>query len=117
MEWVAKKKKKKETIVLDKKNLTRFPLDASYQGVRTLFVLAFNNTTVTVPNNPINNINNRVLRKSHTKCFLLRVNVTNYNVLIDGTNFYVHPINDLVKQYNEIRKTAIVQGEDCIIGC
>ena len=42
---------------LDNSNLTRFPLDASFQGVRRLFVLAFNNTTVNVLNNPINNTN------------------------------------------------------------
>ena len=54
-----------ETRNLDNNNLTRFPLDASFQGVRRLFVLAFNNTTVNVPNNPINNTNNRVLRNSH----------------------------------------------------
>ena len=62
---------------LDNNNLTRFPLDASFQGVRRLFVLAFNNTTVNVPNNPINNTNNRVLRNSHTKYILPRVNMTN----------------------------------------
>ena len=93
---------------LDNNNLTRFPLDASFQGVRRLFVLAFNNTTVTVtvPNNQINNANNRLLRNSHTKYFLPRVNITNYNVLIDGRNFYDQPINDMVKQYDKIRKTA-----------
>ena len=32
--------------------------------------------------------------------------ITNYNVLIDGRSFYDQPINDLVKQYDEIRKTA-----------
>ena len=31
-----------ETRDLDNNNLTRFPLDASFQGVRRLFVLAFN---------------------------------------------------------------------------
>ena len=82
-----------------------------------MFVLAFNNTTVTVPNNPINNTNNRVLRNSHTKYFLPRVNITNYNVLIDGRNFYDQPINDLVKQYDEIRKTATGQGDDYTTGC
>ena len=106
-----------ETRNLDNNNLTRFPLDASFQGVRRLFVLAFNNTTVNVPNNPINNTNNRVLRNSHTKYFLPRVNITNYNVLIDGRNFYDQPINDLVKQYEEIRKTATGQGEDYTTGC
>ena len=62
-----------ETRDLDNNNLTRFPLDDSFQGVR-LFVLAFNNTTVTVPNNHINNTNNRNLRNIHTKYFLPRVN-------------------------------------------
>ena len=49
-----------ETRHLDNGSLTRFPLDVSFQGVRRLFVLVFNNTPVTVPNNPINNTNNRV---------------------------------------------------------
>ena len=82
---------------LDKNNLTRFPLDPSVQEVTRLFVLAFNNTTVNVLNNPINNTYNRVLRNSNTKYFDPSVNITNYNLLIDGRNFYDNPINDLVK--------------------
>ena len=82
-----------------------------------MFVLAFNNTTVNVPNNPINNTNNRVLRNSHTKYFLPRVNITNYNVLIDGRNFYDQPINDIIKQYDEIRKIATGQWDDYTTGC
>ena len=102
-------KTKIETRNSDNNNLPRYPLDASFQGVRRLFVLAFDNTTVNVPNNPINNTNNRVLRNSNTKCFLPRVKITNYNVLIDGRSFYDQPINELVKQYDEIRKTATGQ--------
>ena len=71
-----------------------------------MFVFTFNNTTVTVPNNQINNTNNRVLGSSHTKYFLPGVNTSNYNELIDGRNCYDQPINDLVKQYDEIRKTV-----------
>ena len=104
-------------MILDNNNLTRFPLDSSFQGVRRLFVLAFNNTTVNVPNNPINNTNNRVLRNSHTKYFLSRVNITNYNVLIDRRNFYDQSTNDSLKQYVEIRKTATGQGDDYTTGC
>ena len=58
---------------LDNNNLTRFLLDASFQGVRKLFVLAFNNTTVNVANDSINNNNKRVLWNSHTKYFLPNV--------------------------------------------
>ena len=61
-----------ETKNLDNNNLTRFPLDVSFQGVKRLFVVAFNNTTVNVPNDAINNTNNRVLRNIHTKYFLPR---------------------------------------------
>ena len=49
-----------ETRTLDNNNLIIFPLDDSFEGVRKMFVIAFNNTTVAVPNNTINNINNRV---------------------------------------------------------
>ena len=82
-----------------------------------MFVLAFNNTTVTVPNKPINNANNRVLRNSHTKYFPPRVNITNCNVLIFGRNFYDQPINDLIEQFDEIRNTATGQEEDYTTGC
>ena len=51
--------RKIETRNLDNNNLARFPLDASFQAVRELFVLAFNNTTDDVANKPINNTNNR----------------------------------------------------------
>ena len=90
-------KQKIENRNLDNNNLTRFPLDASFQGVRRLFLLAFNNTQATIPDNPINNTANRVERNSHTKYFLPRINITNYNVLIDGRNFYDQPVNDMIR--------------------
>ena len=62
-------KTKIESKNLNNDNLTRFYLDASFQGVRRLFVLAFNNTTVDDANNPVNDTNNRVLRDSHRKYF------------------------------------------------
>ena len=95
-----------ETRNLDNNNLTRFPLDASFQGVRRLFVLAFDNT---------DNGAKKVERNSHKKHFLPRVST--YNALIDGRNFYDQPINDLVKQYDKIRKTATGQGDDYTTGC
>ena len=39
-------KSKIETKTADNNNVTRFPLDAYFQGVNRLFVLAFNNTTL-----------------------------------------------------------------------
>ena len=97
-----------ETRDLDDNNLTRFPLDVSFQVVRKLFVLAFDNS---------NNGTKKVERNNHRKYFLPRVNITNYNVLIDGRNFYDQPINGLIKQYNKIRKTALGQEDDYTTGC
>ena len=80
-------------------------------------LFAFHNTTQNVGNNPIKNIANRVQRESHKKYFLPRVNITNYNVLIDGRNFYDQPINDQIKTYDEIRKIATGNRDDCTTGC
>ena len=72
-----------------------------------MFVLAFDNA---------DNDAKKVERNSHTKYFLPRVDITNYNVLINGKNFYDQPINDLIKQYDKIRKTATEQRDDYTTG-
>ena len=101
-------KSKIETKTADNNNVARFPLDASFQGFNRLFLLAFNN---------VNNDANRVQRDSHRKYFLPSVNITNYNVLIDGRNFYDQPINDQIKKSDEIRKIATGKGDDYTTGC
>ena len=40
-----------------------------------------------------------------------------YNVLIDGRNFYDHPIDGLIKQYDEVRKVSTEYGDDYTTGC
>ena len=97
-----------ETKTTDDNSVTRFPLDASFQGVNRLFVLAFGNTE---------NGANKVERYSHRKYFLPRVNITNCNVVIDGRNFYDQPINDQVKKHDEIRKIVTGKGDDYTTGC
>ena len=83
-------------------------LNASFQGVKRLFVLAFDNT---------DNGDKKAERNSYRKHFLLRVNITNYDVLIDGRNFYDQRIGYQNKKYDEIRKITIGQGDDYITGC
>ena len=102
---------------LDNVNPLKILLDASFQGVKRLFLLAFNNTTVDVASNPIDNTDNRVEKNSHRKYFLPRVDTTNYNVLIDGRNFYDQPTGDQIKKYDDIRKIATKQGHDYTTGC
>ena len=82
-------------------------LDASFQGVKRLFVLADDNTAG----------DNRVTTDSHRTYFLPRVKSENYNIEIDGRNFYDQPMNDLIKQYDEVRKVSTGQGDDYKTGC
>ena len=51
------------------------------------------------------------------KYFLSRVKIESYNIEIDGKNFYDQPINDSIKQYDEIRKISTGQGDDYKTGC
>ena len=41
----------------------------------------------------------------------------NYNIEIDGRNFYDQSINDSIKQYDKIRKISTGQGDDYTTGC
>ena len=61
-------------------------LDASFQGVNRLFVLAYANS---------DNITNE---NSYRKYFLPRLEIKNYYIEIDGRNVYNQPINDSIKQ-------------------
>ena len=107
---------KTETKAADNNNVTRSPLDASFQGGNRLFVLAFDNTfTTNAAGNEVDN-GKRVKRDSHKKYFLPRVDITNYNVLIDDRNFYDQPINDLIKKYGEVRKVMTGKGDDYTTG-
>ena len=72
-----------------------------------MFVLAYNNTAD----------NNEVSIDSYKKYFLPRVKIENCNIEIDGRSFCDQPINDLIKQYDEIRKILTGQGDDYTTGC
>ena len=52
-------------------------LDASYQGAKRLFILAYGNAG-----------NDLVTANSHRKYFLPRIKIENYNIEIGGRNFY-----------------------------
>ena len=83
-------------------------LYASFQGVRRLFVLAYVVAAGAA--------NDEAGIKDNKKYFLPRGEIKNYNVLIDGRNFYDQPINDLIKQYDEVRKVSTGHGDDYTTG-
>ena len=61
--------------------------------------------------------NNVTNENSYRKYFLPRLKIKNYNIEIDGRNFYDQPINDSIKQYDEVRKISTEQGDDYTTGC
>ena len=79
-------------------------LDSIYEGVKRLFVLAYDNTAG----------DNQV---SFKKYFLPRVKIENYNIEIDRRNFYDQLMNDSIDQYDEVRKISTGQGDDYTTGC
>ena len=82
-------------------------LDSNCQGLKALFVLAYNNKEG----------DNKVSVVSHEKYFRPRDKIENYNIEISGGNFYDQAINDSIKQYDEIRKISTRKGDDYATGC
>ena len=75
-------------------------LDSSYKGVKRLFVLAYNNAAG----------DDQVPVEVSEKYFLPRVKITTSKVMEEI--FLIKPINDSIKQYDEVRKVSIGQGDD-----
>ena len=69
-------------------------LDSSYQGVKRLFVLVYDNSA-----------NDWVFIDSFKKYFFLRVKIENCNIEIDGKKIYDQPINDLMTQLSNTTKS------------
>ena len=84
-------------------------LSASFQGVKRLFAHAY----VIAQNAE----NDEAGIKDNRKYFLPRAKMEKYNALIDGRNFHDQPINDLIKQYDEVRKASTGQGDEYTTGC
>ena len=96
-----------ETAANNEQKYIRELIDSSWQGVKRLFVLAYDNKEG----------DNKVSADSYKKYFLPRVKIENYNIEIDGRDFYDQPINDSIKQYDEIRKISTGQGDDYATAC
>ena len=77
-------------------------IEPSFQGVNRLFVSAFENDAQ---------------RTAHSGYYLPNVEIKNYNVMINGENFFDQPIKDTKVTYENIRKVATGRGDDHITGC
>ena len=77
-------------------------INPSFQGENGLFVLAFENENG---------------RTSHSTYYLPKVEIKDYNVMINGRHFFDQPVNDMNKTYENIGKMATGKGDDYTTGC
>ena len=56
-------------------------------------------------------------RRSHSTYYLPNVEIKNYNVMIDGRNFFDQSINSMNKTYENIKRVSKVPGDDYTSGC
>ena len=56
-------------------------------------------------------------RKVHTGYYLPKVEIKDCNVMIDGKNFFGHPVKSNMRAYDNIWKIATDQGDDYTNGC
>ena len=91
----------KPELVAQNPNLNHL-VEPSFQGVNRLFVLA---------------IENDAQRTSSRRYYLPNVEIKNYNVIINGENFFNQPVKDNKVTYENIRKVAIGKRDDHTNGC
>ena len=77
-------------------------VEPSFQGVNRLFVLAFENDDN---------------RTSSDQYYLPTVEIKDYNIMINGENFFDQPIKNNQVTYENVRKIATAQGDDYTNGC
>ena len=56
-------------------------------------------------------------RTSHSTYYFPKVEIKDYNVMIDDKHFFDQTINSKLKTYENIRKIATGQGDDYTTGC
>ena len=54
-------------------------------------------------------------QKGHKQYYLPTVEIKDYNVMIDGRNFFDQPMKDNLKAWNNIRKITTGRGGDYTI--
>ena len=49
--------------------------------------------------------------------FLPTAEIEDYNIMVDGRNFFDHPVKNDLRTYDNIQKIATGQGDDYTTGC
>ena len=77
-------------------------IEPSFQGINILFVLAFENDDQRISNN---------------RYYVPNVEIKDYNVMINGKNFFDQSVKNDRITYENIRKIAAGQGDDYTTCC
>ena len=77
-------------------------IEPSFQGVNWLFVLTFENDSQ---------------RISNKRYYISNVEITDYNAMIDGKNFFDQPVKKKKIMYENIRKIATGEEDDYTTVC
>ena len=77
-------------------------IDPSFEGVNRLFVLS---------------LENNAHRTRHREYFLPKVEIKDYNVMIDRQNFFDQPVKYDLRSYDNIQKISTGQGDYFTNGC
>ena len=86
----------------ERKRYLNYSVDSSFQGVNRPFVLSFENEAD---------------RTSYSTYYLPKIEIKDYNIMIDGKNFFDQPTNSDLKTYENILKIATGRGDDYTTGC
>ena len=86
----------------------RITLDTSFQGVSTLFAAVYETDDIE---------RNANTEESRRRYYLPRAEIKDYNVLIDGRNFYDQNVNSSIVRYNELLKMTTGRSEDYSARC
>ena len=90
----------------DNVKLTRQLSNPRNHGVKRLFVCVYDFT-----------VDDYAGIRNNKNYFLPRAGIKSYKVSTDGRNFYDQPINDLIKQSDEVRKVEAGEDYDYTTGC
>ena len=89
----------------DTRNDYRYFLESNFVGASRLFTLGYTNKDDA----------SKIFKTR--RYYLPKGLIKNYNVIINGKNFYDQAIDSDIKRYEEIRKSTTGQDEDYTIGC
>ena len=76
--------------ITSKNNNLDYLFDPTFKNINMLFVLSFKNG------------NNNPTRNSFDKCYMLMVEIKDFNALIDNKNFFNQPVKNIQEAFEKL---------------